>query len=47
VMSVTEMEVLRMYYVDGESQEAICRDRNLSADEFRRIKVKVKAGVAS
>jgi hypothetical protein len=46
-MSVPEMEVLRMYYVDGETQETICRVRNLSTDEFRQIKMKVKVAAAS
>ena len=46
-MSAPEMEVLRMYYVDGETQETICRVRNLSADEFRQIKVKAKAGAVN
>jgi hypothetical protein len=45
-MSAAEIEALRMYYVDGETQETTCSVRNLSADEFQRIKVKVKVGVA-
>jgi hypothetical protein len=46
-MSVPEMQVLRMYYVDGETQETICRVRNLSADEFLQIKVKAKAAAVN
>jgi hypothetical protein len=46
-MSLPEMEVLRMYYVDGETQEAICRVRCLSDDEFGRIKAKVKVAATS
>jgi hypothetical protein len=46
-MSGAEMEVLRMYYVDGETQEVICRVRCLSDDEFVRINTKAKTVAAS